>query len=140
MSRYARTSEENPIPFAAAVGSLSDPVVGSSLRDLLRNVDPNEDAFERGLRELDEKHGSVVYAELIHLLSDLEFEPGDARRHWELVRGRWHEMRRDLAHDIDVRVALMSYFLDVKPSLDHPKIIEFDRYERARDSAYRDEL
>jgi diguanylate cyclase (GGDEF)-like protein len=49
-------------------------------------------------------------------------------------------MEHRLGATLDLRVALFSYFVDVKRHLDNPKIIEQSDFERARESAYTDEL
>jgi diguanylate cyclase (GGDEF)-like protein len=45
-----------------------------------------------------------------------------------------------VSRPVDVRVALVSYFLDVVPKLRNPKVIELHLLEQTQASTYRDEL
>jgi diguanylate cyclase (GGDEF)-like protein len=49
-------------------------------------------------------------------------------------------MRRRLRKAVDLRVALVSYFVEVNRQLKNPKIIELKLFEQAQASIYRDEL
>ena len=98
------------------------------------------EALPDELPELERHHGTAVYSELLFLLSHLRFKPDEAKPHWERILRHRESMRVRLEAPVDLRVALVSYFLDVYRRLENPKVIEMRLYERERASAFRDEL
>jgi hypothetical protein len=77
---------------------------------------------------------------LIHLLSHLRFTPVEARRHWESILEHRGRMGRRLGKEVDLRAALVSYFVEVNRSLRNPKIIELKLFEQTQAPIYGDEL
>lgn len=92
------------------------------------------------LRALELKYESTVYSALIFLLSHVCLPPPAARWHWQQIRAHRDLMQRRLSAQVDLRVALASYFVNVSGLLKNPKIIEMQAYEQARELAYRDAL
>jgi diguanylate cyclase (GGDEF)-like protein len=117
-----------------------DPELVDRLYGLLYRADHQTDELVRGIEALRERWDSRVDTELIYLLSHLRFEPAEARQHWEAILARQRQMQDALAARVDLRVALVSYFVEVNRQLRNPKIIEMQLFERARAEAYRDEL
>jgi len=111
-----------------------------ALHAIVHRDDIGLDALPAELDELARLHGAPVHGELIYLLSHLRFAPDEARRHWDRILAHRESMRSKLAQEVDLRVALVSYFVEVARKLKHPKIIEMQLFERTRASAYRDEL
>lgn len=112
-------------------------------RDLLRRL------FNRGslrkdihdeIPRMESEHGRSVYAELIHLFSHLRFEPEEAKRHWMAILEHRRTLEERLGAPVELRVALLRYFTEVDKKLVNPKIIEIGVFERARTSAYTDDL
>ncbi|HXH28544.1 MAG TPA: diguanylate cyclase, partial [Candidatus Polarisedimenticolia bacterium] len=97
-------------------------------------------AIDRRLARLAAAHGDTVYAEAIYLLSHLRFDPEEARRHWDKILAHRAAMRRHPRRAVDLRVALVSYFVEVSHKLHNPKVIELKLFEETQASAYRDEL
>jgi len=95
---------------------------------------------EDELPNLESLHGSAIYAELIHLLSHLRFEPDEAKAHWKAILVHRDAMERKLGDPVELRLALLRYFTEVHRKLVNPKIIELSLFERTRASAYSDEL
>jgi diguanylate cyclase (GGDEF)-like protein len=92
------------------------------------------------LENLAKDEGAAVYSELLYLLSHIRFEDADAERHWkEVIRHRGH-MEEALGSEVDLAVALVSYFVQVNRQLQNPKLIELKVFEETQASAYRDEL
>jgi diguanylate cyclase (GGDEF)-like protein len=81
-----------------------------------------------------------VYVELIYLLSHLRFDVADACRHWRGIVEHRGNLEQRSGSRIDLRVALVSYFLQVNRQYENPKVIELRLFEQTRASAYRDEL
>ena len=92
------------------------------------------------LRKLERIYRDAVYTELIYLLSHLRFEPEEARRHWQSIIQHRDTMHKHLGSSVDVRVALVSYFLQVSRKLQNPKVIELQLFEKTQSSVYWDEL
>jgi diguanylate cyclase (GGDEF)-like protein len=107
---------------------------------LLTAEDLGSAAFDGALAALCERYGDSAYGELIHLLSHLRFEPAEAREHWQRIREHRSRMRGADGGTVDVRVALVSYFVEVNRQLENPKIIEMQLFERTRALASHDEL
>lgn len=140
--------EETPSDAAGRTEGLELPVEGSTwnpellqeLQGLLhRGVGSDED-IDVQLRLLETQHGENVYAEFLYMLSHLRFEGSDAKRHWERILARRNEMQERLGAEVDLLVALVSYFVEVERKLESPKVIELRLFEQTQASAYRDEL
>ena len=98
-------------------------------------------ALEQAIEALDRTRGDgVILAEAIFLLTQLKLAPAEAQWHWPRVRGHTERLAGRLECPIDLRVGLLSYFLDVNRQLEQPTIVEMGWIERARASAYLDEL
>jgi len=117
-----------------------DPDLVERVYRLLLAVDPASPAFAEGLEALRVRYHDLVYGELLYLLSHLRFDPGEAKQHWERILAHRSTMRGAGSKPVDVRVALVSYFVEVNPKLENPKIIEMKLFEQTREFAYRDEL
>jgi len=117
-----------------------NPEIAESLFDLLYRAEPGSPGLRSGLRDLERKHGDGVYSELIHLLSHLRFEASEARRCWREIVAHHDSMEKRLGSPVDLRVALVSYFVEVNRKLKNPKIIELKLFEQAQASIYRDGL
>jgi len=129
---------------AAAAPSPDDapwnPSLVEALYDLMYRADAGWGALEADLRRLEEKAGNTVYAELIYLLSHLRFGPDEARACWDQIVAHRQTMQDNMKTPVDLRVALVSYFLEVNRRLQSPKVIELKLFEQTRASAYRDDL
>jgi len=117
-----------------------DPELAETLYQLLYLSDRGDRELDSELKKLEQTHQGAVYSQLIHLLSHLSFEPSEAKRHWQRILDHCASMEKRLASPVDLRVALVSYFVQVNRKLKNPKIIELKLFEQTRASAYRDEL
>lgn len=135
-----RPIDESLAPPPGGPGTVWDPELEEILHNLLENVESDHTELIAGLRRLETTYGDVVYSELLFLLSHLRFSPADARRHWDRILEQRTAMRERLQAPVDVRVALIRYFLDVNRKLESPKIIELRLFEQTQASAYRDDL
>jgi len=114
--------------------------LSEALYDLLHNLDPGVGELTGELELLENEYHDAVYSELVYLLSHLQFEPAEARKHWERVQAHQRTMGEALGQPVDLRVALVSYFVEVNHKLRNPKIIEMALFEQTQASAYRDEV
>lgn len=110
------------------------------LGEAMRELDLGSDELFLKLKEFEKQYADGVYAEVLYLLSHLEIDPPEARRLWERVSAHRASMAERLGHRVDLRVAMLDYFMEVDRRLDNPRIIETQLLDRARDSAFRDVL
>jgi diguanylate cyclase (GGDEF)-like protein len=121
-------------------GSDYNPEILDELHAMFAASNNGDDTLDADARKLERRHGPAVYSELIRLLSHLSFPASEAKPHWDLVVRHRESMQERLGKKVDLRVALVSYFLEVNRKLRNPKIIEMRLFELERASAYRDEL
>ena len=117
-----------------------DAKVLEALRDLLDRHDPASRAFNEEMAALRNAHGDEVFAELLFALSHLRFDPADAALRWQRILTHRESMQVRLGSPVDLRVALLSYFLDVSCRFKNPKIIEMRLFEQTQATAFVDEL
>lgn len=117
-----------------------NPELLEKLYKVLYQVDLGSQVLETTLESLEQKYQDSVYSELIFLLSELRFEPAEAKRHWVQINGHRDSMQERLGTALDLRVAIVSYFVEINRQLKNPKIIELKVFEQTKASVYRDEL
>ena len=116
-------------------GQLRDRIVGFLEEGCL---DPEE--WARRLRALEGESGLLAYSILLFVLAHLDLPPGRAREYWEQVLVEWRGMNARLAETVDLRVAVLQYFLRRERKLQNPAIVELRLLRRTQDSAIVDEL
>jgi diguanylate cyclase (GGDEF)-like protein len=135
-----RSSADAPDSHVPPRGGTNGRGLHARLRELQRHLDCASERLDAELHGLEQAFGDRVYSELIYLLSHLRFDASEARTHWRGILGHRDSMQERMGSFVDLRVALASYFLQVQPRLENPKIIELRMFEEATASAYRDEL
>ena len=132
----------NPVAVTpqAEAGTRSSNRLTQILCDVMYRSDQKTETLTAQLKRLEKRFGRSVYSELIHLLSHLPFEPDVARQHWNQIVRHRDSMQRRMGTPVDMRVALLSYFVEVHRKLEHPKIIELRVFEQTQASVYEDEL
>jgi diguanylate cyclase (GGDEF)-like protein len=96
--------------------------------------------LDRELRRLEADRGESVYADCLYMLSHLRFEDAEAKHHWRGILAHRNEMQERLESEVNLLVALVSYFVSVERRLETPKVIELRLFEQTQASVYRDEL
>jgi diguanylate cyclase (GGDEF)-like protein len=117
-----------------------NPELADALEEFVRRVDLESPDLDAELQRLAGRHGTAVFSELIFLLCHLHFDGEEALRCWQQVLAHRERMQEQLKSPVDLRVALVSYFLQVNRKLENPKIIELKLFEQTQASAHRDEL
>ena len=117
-----------------------NPDLVEALQNLLLSGKTGERILGQELAPLLDQYQEAVYSELIYLLSHLRFTPSEASEHWHDIIELRRSMQRRLDSPIDLRVALVSYFLEVHRRLENPTVIEMQLFEQTREMAYQDEL
>jgi len=115
-------------------------VIEKKVADLLVRGVSSQSSFRARVESLARQHGDAVYPVLLYSLSHLEFDPPRARRHWNNIWAHRKQMAGALGTDVDFRVAMLSYFLDISRTMKNPKIIEIRVFQRTQDGIYVDEL
>ncbi len=108
--------------------------------DLLVRGVTSQDTFRTSVEDLARRHGQDVFPVLLYALTHLEFDPERAERHWRSIWEYRRDMTRRLGGEVDFRVAMLSYFLDISRKMKNPKIIEIRVFQKTQNGLYVDEL
>jgi diguanylate cyclase (GGDEF)-like protein len=127
-------------PFDAPAEWWLDRGLAGQLYALIDQHDLSTEACSEALASAVRVHGDAAYAELIFLLTRIRLEPDAARRHWPGVLRRQTQLGAQSGGPVDVRVALLSYFLDVERQFDRPKVVEMSWAEWTAASALLDDV
>ncbi len=131
---------EPTVAVSSDTDSPTEPSLVETLFEFVHSIDLSGKDLAPKLEALHAEHGDVVYAELIHLLSHLRFAPEEARRYWKRVEVHRQGMENKIGGPVDLRVALLSYFVEVQCRLQNPMIIEMRLFQQTCESAYMDDL
>lgn len=89
---------------------------------------------------LERQYGDQLYSELLYLLTQMKFEPADAKTHWEKITRHRELLEGKNGRDMGLRVALADYFVNINPSVHNPIIVEINLFLKKEESALKDEL
>jgi len=117
---------------------LLNPFQATLYRQLSDTVQPL-DAVLAELVEHYRNHPSI-FADLFYLLSSIKVSNQEAEDYFQRVETHRSEMVAALDHPVDLRVALMDYFVHVQRRYDSPKIIELRDYQESLSQALADSL
>lgn len=117
-----------------------NPNLARSVAEVVSRLEVPAGDMQKALESLEETFGQDVYSELLYVLAHLRMEPEDARKHWDSVLEVRRELQKLLGKPVDVRVALVHYFVNVNRTLKNPKVIELRLFQETQASVYRDEL
>ncbi len=109
------------------------------LLQLLREDETNVGSIRVQIEQL-AKLQDGFYAELLKLLTHLEFDEASAENHWQKILAHQGEMSRILQREVGLRVALLDYFTTINKHIQNPKIIEISLFEQTLESAMTDAL
>ncbi|MGD8894554.1 MAG: diguanylate cyclase [Acidobacteriota bacterium] len=96
--------------------------------------------WAKRMDRLEAEWGTDVYAVLLFVLTHLDFSGARAREHWGRVLRQWEQLNRDLPERVDLRVAVLHYFLRIQKKLRNPAIVELRILRRTQASVVMDEL
>jgi diguanylate cyclase (GGDEF)-like protein len=91
-------------------------------------------------KQLEKSFGNKIYPEILRLLTQIEFEPGEAQRHWYNVLEHRKNLKKKLGRDAGFRVALCDYFININPMLKNLVFVDVDLFIQKERSALVDEL
>jgi diguanylate cyclase (GGDEF)-like protein len=92
------------------------------------------------MASLAKQSGPGVYPTLLFVLTQLDFQNQDAREHWDRILRQWDDLNRRVPEKVDLRVAVLQYFLRSQRKLHNPAIVEIKLLRRTQESAIHDEL
>ena len=110
------------------------------INQFLLRYSHDKQLFAQKLKGLADKHGNHIYPALLFTTAHLEFSNRTARRHWQEILGHWDRLSLHMQREIDVRVAILDYFMDISRKMKNPKIIEIKTYQRTQRETFVDEL
>jgi diguanylate cyclase (GGDEF)-like protein len=117
-----------------------EPAIEKQVDDLLARGISSQHSFRTRVEALARRHGPPVYRSLLYALSHLEFEAARAEKHWQAIWECRDEMRRRMSGEVDFRVAMLTYFLEISRKIKNPKIIEIRVFQKTREGNYIDDL
>ena len=121
-----------------------DSRLGSAVADRIIGMLEDGPKTPAGWREamswVEKECGPEVYAVLLFVLTQLDFPPEKAQEHWLRILRQWEDLNRRIPEKVDLRVAVLQYFLRSQRKLHNPAIVEIKILRKTQDSAIYDEL
>jgi diguanylate cyclase (GGDEF)-like protein len=114
--------------------------IRDKLLEVLREDAHNSRRLLSRLDALSRESGIGAHSAILLILTQLGFEEGEARAHWEKVLRHRESMAQTLGRDVGVRVALLDYFTNVNRHLTQPSIIDLEMYDVTERSCPSDPL
>jgi diguanylate cyclase (GGDEF)-like protein len=130
--------------FGGRTMAKQDVNLGSAIADrviaMLEEGPTTPGGWRESMAWLEKEKGADVYAVLLFVLTQLDFAPAKANEHWLRILRQWEELNRRVPEKVDLRVAVLQYFLRSQRKLHNPTIVEIKILRRTQDSAIYDEL
>jgi diguanylate cyclase (GGDEF)-like protein len=117
-----------------------DSAVADRLVAMLEEGPSTPAGWRETMSWLETESGPDVYAVLLFVLTQLDFAAEKAHDHWLRILRQWEDLNRRVPEKVDLRVAVLQYFLRSQRKLHNPAIVEIKILRRAQDSAIYDEL
>lgn len=109
---------------------------------LYRQLSNTTQALDEVLAELIQRYPDhpSIFSDLFYLLSSISVSNQEAEDYFGRISIHRSEMEVALGHPVDLRVALMDYFVHVQRRYESPKIIELRDYQEGISQAMADSL
>jgi diguanylate cyclase (GGDEF)-like protein len=117
-----------------------DSAVADRIIAMLEDGPKTPAGWREAMSWFETESGPDVYAVLLFVLAQLDFPTERARDHWLRILLRWEELNRRVPEKVDLRVAVLQYFLRSQRKLHNPAIVEIKILRKTQDSAIYDEL
>jgi diguanylate cyclase (GGDEF)-like protein len=115
-------------------------VVADRIIAMLETGPKTPAGWREAMARLEGEAGHEVYGVLLFVLTQLDFAPARAHEHWLRVLRQWETLNSLVPEKVDLRVAVLQYFLSGQRKLHNPAIVEIKILRKAQDSAIYDEL
>jgi diguanylate cyclase (GGDEF)-like protein len=89
--------------------------------------------------ELD-KQGTNSYSLILNVLTSLDLEEQEAKKHWEQIILNWKDLSQQIGRQVSLQTAVCDYFSSVHCTLKSSKIIDIRLYEKKLLNTYIDKL
>ncbi|TNF76358.1 MAG: GGDEF domain-containing protein, partial [Acidobacteria bacterium] len=119
---------------------VADPALTKAVVELLEGAALEKVEWERHVQELEGQHGDEVYRHLFFILANLDFSLEESITHWQGLLETWEEVNQGVPRPIDIRVAVLHYFLEIDRKLNNPTIVEMKILREVKESAILDGL
>jgi len=100
--------------------------------------------LQAGLKEEDlpedGPEGGQEYADALYLLTRMRFSPEDALGYWDEILRHHQGLALALGRDVGIRVAVCDYFMNLRPKMREPVIVEVQVLLQKEKGALLDEL
>jgi len=110
------------------------------LIEYLSEDHPSPGLTPQDWNRLEKSFGERIYPETLYLLTQMEFEPEEAKSHWSKILEHREKLSRDLGRDIGLRVALCDYFINIEPKLKNLVFVEISLFMQKERTALIDDL
>ncbi|HDH06160.1 MAG TPA: diguanylate cyclase [Nitrospirae bacterium] len=114
--------------------------IQSEVIKLLLRDSRDREKFSRKVERLEDRFGNEIYPSLLFITAHLEFKKRTAKKHWREILGHWGKMCGYVKREVDLRVALLDYFIDINKRIKNPKIVEIKIFQKTQQETYIDEL
>ncbi|NOY54133.1 MAG: diguanylate cyclase [Deltaproteobacteria bacterium] len=114
--------------------------IQADIDKLLAGNSRDHRTFIAKVDRLVERCGNDFFPYLFFTTAHLEFPKRTAKKHWDEILLHWEKMRKCIKREIDFRVALLDYFIDINHRIKNPKIIEIKIFQKTQQESYLDEL
>jgi diguanylate cyclase (GGDEF)-like protein len=127
-------------------GSMTTPEVAlnSAVADriiaLLERGPQDPAGWRASIHDMEREWGEDVYTVLLFILSHLDFPREKAHEQWGRILRQWEALNASIPDGVDLRVAVLHYFLRIQRRLRNPAIVELKILRQTQDSAIYDEL
>ncbi len=116
--------------------------IENDLRKIIRDRVYVDDAFLKQFSVIAGESGDEAYSVLMYMLCRKRFSVSDAQQHWKSILALYDEMteKLDIKGPVDIRLALVHYFLHSNDSIERPSLIDLSVFDKIQQSVYQDEL
>ena len=91
-------------------------------------------------REQEDQFGGAMYADILHHLTRIEFNPAEAQDHWLSILERVGALSDALGRPVALRTAMVDHFLSAVPVFDDAVVVESRILARTEQLSLMDEL
>ena len=140
MKKDTARAKGDPSQEASASETSLSSAVAERIIGMLEEGPRTPSGWHDAMEWLAKESGPGVYPTLLFVLTQLDFQNQDAREHWDRILRQWEDLNRRVPEKVDLRVAVLQYFLRSQRKLHNPAIVEIKLLRRTQESAIYDEL
>jgi len=100
----------------------------------------SDDELIQQLNTLATANGDDVYPAIFSILSSLDLDPVDAKKHWTNLLAHHKQLKNDLGREVNLTTAMNDYLCSQTNILTKPKIIDSNAYAKAVQESTHDSL